>query len=146
MTVTTAFVSGFGPSTSALMGSRASAFSGSTAMCRSSIAAARPRTATPTVTMIKRNSPVLESELDIKMPPKYNRVARDREAMQDAIVEQPKGFTKYAELVNGRVAMIFFIVGLITEIFSKDHLTMTDQLLLLFSPLTNLITSLAHLL
>jgi hypothetical protein len=70
--------------------------------------------------------------------PRFNKSAEDREAKKNSIVQQPRGFTPYAEKVNGRIAQLAFVTGLVTEIFSRDHLSMGQQILYMFSPVTKL--------
>ncbi|KAA8498617.1 hypothetical protein FVE85_6202 [Porphyridium purpureum] len=55
---------------------------------------------------------------------------KQREQLRQA-EELPRqaGWTAYAERVNGRLAMIFFVVGLVTNIVSPEHPGLVDQIL-----------------
>lgn len=49
-----------------------------------------------------------------------------------------QGFTVYSEWANGRLAQMVFVIGLTTEIASSKP--MSEQILTMFSPLTNDVT------
>jgi hypothetical protein len=86
----------------------------------------------------KKVKPVPES----KVTGKFNRIEQNRQAKLSAIDTDPQGFTSYSEKVNGRLAMMFFVIGLFTEVVS--HRTMSDQILIMFSPLTSGLEALAQ--
>jgi hypothetical protein len=78
-------------------------------------------------------------------PTTFSRTEQNRLAKLSA--EDPSsqaGFTMYAEKVNGRLAQMGFVIGLATEILSKDHVTIADQILIMFSPLTTGLVVFAH--
>ena len=52
---------------------------------------------------------------------------------RDSEYRGPQGFTGYAEKVNGRMAMIGFALGLVTEVLTGKSIG--DQMLIMFSPL-----------
>ena len=53
--------------------------------------------------------------------------------MRDFEYRGPQGWTPYAEKVNGRMAQLGFVIGLVTEIASGKPIG--DQILVMFSPL-----------
>lgn len=67
----------------------------------------------------------------------------ERQELRNVSATEPQGFTSYAEKVNGRIAMMGFFIGLVTEIVSKDHVTIGQQMLIMFSPIVNLIHALS---
>ena len=72
----------------------------------------------------------------------FSRIEEDRVAKIESAYRGPQGFTPYAERVNGRMAMIGFFIGLVTEIISGKPIG--QQMLIMFSPLTNTIAALLH--
>ena len=52
---------------------------------------------------------------------------------RDAEYRGPQGWTPYAEKVNGRLAQLGFVIGLVTEIVSGKPIS--EQILVMFSPL-----------
>ena len=52
---------------------------------------------------------------------------------RDAEFRGPQGWTPYAERVNGRMAQLGFVIGLVTEIVSGKPIS--EQILVMFSPL-----------
>lgn len=73
----------------------------------------------------------------------FTKVEDSRKARVDSQYRGVQGFTPYAETVNGRLAQVGFVIGLVTEVFSQDHLTIGQQILLMFSPLTNAVGAFA---
>jgi hypothetical protein len=67
----------------------------------------------------------------------FPTLQRNQDLKEDSVEREPQGFTPYAELVNGRTAALGFVIGLVTEIYSKDHLTIGQQILFLVSPITH---------
>ena len=53
--------------------------------------------------------------------------------VRDAEYRGPQGWTAYAEKVNGRLAQLGFVIGLVTEIVSGKPIG--EQILVMFSPL-----------
>mmetsp|Transcript_11733 Transcript_11733/g.28615 ORF Transcript_11733/g.28615 Transcript_11733/m.28615 type:complete len:116 (+) Transcript_11733:423-770(+) len=51
----------------------------------------------------------------------------NRKAKEAAEYRGPQGFTSYSEKVNGRMAMIGFVVGLMTEIINPAHPSILKQ-------------------
>lgn len=95
-----------------------------------------PRMALPTGTEID-NKPRVQLRENA-----FNRFEEDRAAKIESEYRGPQGFTPYAERVNGRMAMIGFFIGLVTEIFSGKPIG--EQMLIMFSPLTNTVAALLH--
>ena len=54
-------------------------------------------------------------------------------ARRESEYRGPQGFTAYAEKVNGRMAQLGFVIGLVTEIASGK--TIGEQMEIMFSPL-----------
>ena len=61
-----------------------------------------------------------------------SRTEKNRRIKALAVDTDPQGFTEYSEKVNGRLAQMFFVIGLITEIASGKP--MSEQILIMFSP------------
>eukprot|EP00171_Calliarthron_tuberculosum_P005749 IDg5749t1 len=57
----------------------------------------------------------------------------NRRIRKDSEYRGPQGFTMYAERVNGRLAQLGFVIGLVTELASGKP--MGEQILIMFSPL-----------
>ena len=53
--------------------------------------------------------------------------------VRDAEYRGPQGWTPYAEKVNGRLAQLGFVIGLVTELVSGKPIG--EQILVMFSPL-----------
>ena len=68
---------------------------------------------------------------------RFNKTSANRKAKIDAEYRGPQGFTPYAEKVNGRLAQLGFVIGLITEIFGKGHPTIVQQIGIMGSPITH---------
>lgn len=49
-------------------------------------------------------------------------------------------FTVDREMLNGRIAMMGFLVGVITEVVNPAHPGFIEQLKLMFAPISNLIS------
>lgn len=86
---------------------------------------------------------VVETQPDkeAKEDRKFNKVAKDHLAKAESEYRGVQGFTPYAEIVNGRLAQFGFALGLITELFGKGHPTIGQQILIMFSPLTKVVTA-----
>jgi hypothetical protein len=125
-------MSAFVPAAAASVGVSVSSFHPS--FTRSPSSAAAP----PCFAIRRITRAALRPDTETEKVPRFNSIAENRAAMSDSIVQQPKGFTPYAEKVNGRLAQLGFVIGLATEILSHDHLTIGQQILLMFSPVTNL--------
>lgn len=54
-------------------------------------------------------------------------------------IVEPQGFTLYNERINGRLAMAGFVIGLTTEILSKDHVTIAGQVGMILAPVTSIL-------
>lgn len=72
----------------------------------------------------------------------FSMLEANRAAKEKAAFRGPQGFTPYAERVNGRIAMMGFFTGLVTEIVSGK--TINEQMFIMFSPITNLVSSLLN--
>ena len=108
---------------------RASAFTGT------HIAPMRPSTIAVGPSM------ALKTESDSKTKsPSFSRLEANKAAKEAAAYRGPQGFTPYAEKVNGRLAQMGFVIGLITEIVSGKP--MGEQMLIMFGPLTHALQSL----
>lgn len=59
----------------------------------------------------------------------------NRRIRKESEYRGPQGFTPYAERVNGRLAQLGFVIGLVTEIASGKP--MGEQILIMFSPLVH---------
>lgn len=123
---TSAFVSAAAPLTS-------SSFTARRSLC------ARPATSYSAARAVPRavlglDKKKAEPAPESKVTGRFNKIEQDRRARLDAVDTDPQGFTDYAEKVNGRLAMMFFVIGFLTEIASGK--TMADQILILGSPLT----------
>lgn len=70
----------------------------------------------------------------------FSRLEANRSAKIDSEYRGPQGFTPYAEKVNGRLAQLGFVIGLVTEIVSGKPIG--QQMLIMFSPLTHALTAL----
>ena len=70
---------------------------------------------------------VFSNNLNNKTTVEIARPARDAE------FRGPQGWTPYAEKVNGRLAQLGFVIGLVTEIVSGKPIS--EQILVMFSPL-----------
>lgn len=75
----------------------------------------------------------------VKEETRFNKLESDRSAKLASEYRGPQGFTKYAEKVNGRLAQLGFVIGLITEIASGKGIN--EQILIMFSPLTSAVAS-----
>ena len=73
--------------------------------------------------------------------PKFNTIEEDRLARIESEYNGPQGFTPFSELVNGRLAQLAFVVGLVTELVSGKP--MGEQIGLLLSPVAHLATTLS---
>mmetsp|Transcript_6878 Transcript_6878/g.16797 ORF Transcript_6878/g.16797 Transcript_6878/m.16797 type:complete len:128 (-) Transcript_6878:253-636(-) len=88
-------------------------------------------------TMVK--DPVKKTlKKDPMVKPSFSAIEDNKKAMLDAEERGPQGFTEYAEKVNGRLAMMGFVIGLVTEVVNKTHPTIYDQMLTIF-PITKLL-------
>lgn len=67
-------------------------------------------------------------------PDATNSAARSDQ--EDLWAVQPLGFSFYNEKMNGRAAMAGFMIGLATEVLSKDHVTIAGQIGMLLAPVT----------
>lgn len=81
----------------------------------------------------------LQTEKKSKLLSNFSRLESSRAAKLDSEYRGPQGFTPYAEKVNGRVAQMGFVIGLITEIVSGKPIG--QQMLIMFSPLTHALQS-----
>jgi hypothetical protein len=68
----------------------------------------------------------------------FPHFVQDHNAKINAREMLPKGWNPSAEKFNGRLAQLGFVIGLVTEIFSKDHLTICQQIIYIFSPVSKL--------
>lgn len=64
-------------------------------------------------------------------------------ARRESAYTGPQGWTPYAEKVNGRLAQLGFVIGLVTEIASGKPIG--TQILIMFSPFIHLVQAIAHL-
>ena len=102
------------------------------------IATVTSRTASASVcrTRLRRNVPHAALKGDKRvfsnnlLSEKTTEVARPA---RDAEYRGPQGWTPYAEKVNGRMAQLGFVIGLVTEIVSGKPIS--EQILVMFSPL-----------
>ncbi|PXF42753.1 hypothetical protein BWQ96_01907 [Gracilariopsis chorda] len=67
----------------------------------------------------------------------FTSIEDNRVAKLESEYRGPQGFTPYAEKVNGRLAQMGFLIGLITEIITGKGIN--EQILIMFSPLTRLL-------
>lgn len=67
----------------------------------------------------------------------FKRIEENRAAKVQSEYRGPQGFTPYAEKVNGRLAQLGFVIGLVTEIITGKG--MAQQMLIMFSPLTRVL-------
>eukprot|EP00171_Calliarthron_tuberculosum_P005746 IDg5746t1 len=66
---------------------------------------------------------------------RLNSDEENRRIRKDSEYRGPQGFTAYAERVNGRLAQLGFVIGLVTELASGKP--MGEQILIMFSPLVH---------
>jgi hypothetical protein len=90
---------------------------------------------------LDKSDTVQEQQVKGTQSSPFPTLEKNRELKEKSDERGPQGFTSYAELVNGRLAALGFVIGLVTEIFSKDHLTIGQQILLLVSPITHAVQS-----
>lgn len=96
----------------------------------------------PSVTPLS-TSAVYTPRMALKTPKKdapFVRIEEDYAAKVESQYRGPQGFTPYAEKVNGRLAQMGFMIGLITEIITGKG--MAEQMLIMFSPLTHAVENL----
>lgn len=67
----------------------------------------------------------------------FTNLEEARAAKEDAVFVPQRGFVKNAELLNGRLAQLGFVIGLVTELVSGKGIN--EQLRFLFSPIVHLI-------
>mmetsp|Transcript_13376 Transcript_13376/g.35597 ORF Transcript_13376/g.35597 Transcript_13376/m.35597 type:complete len:195 (-) Transcript_13376:97-681(-) len=115
----------------------AGAFDPSTAKLAPRTRPSTSREARSAPTMVQDSSKV-PLKKDPMEKPRFNAIAENRKAILEAEERGPQGFTKYAEKVNGRLAMMGFAIGLVTEVVNKTHPTIYDQMLTIF-PITKLL-------
>ena len=105
-----------------------------------SLTSARPmraRVATPArVTAILGTKKVKGETAETIEAMDLSRTEKNRRIKDLAVDTDPQGFTDYSENVNGRLAQMFFVIGLITEIASGKP--MSEQILIMFSPFVKL--------
>mmetsp|Transcript_11754 Transcript_11754/g.29716 ORF Transcript_11754/g.29716 Transcript_11754/m.29716 type:complete len:128 (+) Transcript_11754:296-679(+) len=109
--------------------------SSNTLASRTRPSAARPTRSAPSMVQDLSKLPLKKDPME---KPKFNAIEENRKAMLDAQETGPQGFTEYAEKVNGRLAMMGFVIGLVTEVVNKTHPTIYDQMLTIF-PVTKLL-------
>ena len=123
--------------TAAPLVARSSFTSSAVSAVRPTVRLARPTFATRMALQTK------EKQTQKQKTSSFSRTEDNRRAKLAAEDRGPQGFTPYAERVNGRIAQMGFVIGLITELASGK--TINEQILIMFSPLTNLVVSLLHL-
>ena len=74
---------------------------------------------------------------------RLERVQESRREIKEVEETGPQGFTAYSELINGRLAQLGFVIGLVTEIVSGKP--MGEQIVTLFSPVVQLANELTVL-
>lgn len=119
---------------------------GSTAVAGRALSTRRPapvarRGVTSAVLFGKPPTP--KSETKKQRVSSFNRSEQNQIDLREAEYRGPQGFTPYAELVNGRLAQMGFVIGLITEIASGK--TITQQVGIIFAPVAHLAHSVAVL-
>eukprot|EP00178_Gracilaria_changii_P001948 TRINITY_DN1284_c0_g2_i1.p4 TRINITY_DN1284_c0_g2~~TRINITY_DN1284_c0_g2_i1.p4 ORF type:complete len:127 (+),score=18.19 TRINITY_DN1284_c0_g2_i1:646-1026(+) len=122
MNASTAFVSSFAPSLTFLSSTPAT-------MQVSRTFIATPRMALET-----------KDKTDTAQSP-FRSLEANRAAKAESEYRGPQGFTPYAEKVNGRLAQLGFVIGLVTEIVSGKGIN--EQILIMFSPLVHLLQNVA---
>jgi hypothetical protein len=50
----------------------------------------------------------------------------------------PQGFTLFSEKTNGQLAMLGLVIGVATEVLSKDHVTIAGQIGMILAPVTSI--------
>mmetsp|Transcript_12101 Transcript_12101/g.32577 ORF Transcript_12101/g.32577 Transcript_12101/m.32577 type:complete len:116 (+) Transcript_12101:31-378(+) len=75
---------------------------------------------------------VIRASRDLKERSAFSVVEENRRIMREAEEVRDKGFTAYAEKVNGRMAMIGFTLALLTEAIAPTHPSLVQQLFTLF--------------
>lgn len=73
----------------------------------------------------------------------FKTIEENRTAKAASEYRGPQGFTPYAEKVNGRLAQLGFVIGLVTEILTGKG--MAQQMLIMFSPLTHAVENLLRI-
>lgn len=74
---------------------------------------------------------------DRKAPTVKPAPGKSAPVIEEDIVE-PQGFTLYNERVNGQLAMLGFVIGVTTEVLSKDHVTILGQIGMILAPVTSM--------
>lgn len=83
--------------------------------------------------VMKASRPItMKSETGEKKESPYKKLEENVQAKKNAEYRGPQGFTPYAELVNGRLAMIGFFTMIVAELFNPSHPSLLKQLELIF--------------
>jgi hypothetical protein len=56
----------------------------------------------------------------------------------DEDIVHPQGFTLFSEKTNGQLAMLGLVIGVATEVLSKDHVTIAGQIGMILAPVTSI--------
>uniref|UniRef100_A0A7S1TKM3 Uncharacterized protein n=1 Tax=Erythrolobus australicus TaxID=1077150 RepID=A0A7S1TKM3_9RHOD len=74
---------------------------------------------------------VIRAARDLKEDTKFETIESNnlkKAAASDSAPLRPQGFTPYAEIINGRFAMLGFTLALLTEAISPAHPSLLQQL------------------
>eukprot|EP00184_Porphyridium_aerugineum_P005679 CAMPEP_0184699636 /NCGR_PEP_ID=MMETSP0313-20130426/5839_1 /TAXON_ID=2792 /ORGANISM="Porphyridium aerugineum, Strain SAG 1380-2" /LENGTH=120 /DNA_ID=CAMNT_0027158755 /DNA_START=130 /DNA_END=492 /DNA_ORIENTATION=+ len=80
----------------------------------------------------------------LKEPNSSTLIEEKQKILRDAEdLERKGGFSEYAERVNGRMAMLGFVLALVTEVVAPSHPSLVQQIFAMF-PIEQALKAIGH--